>query len=113
MLDSLNQWANLNSDTAYLVGFSIIVGIFYGLFPYKVGLNVATSTGIPFKVINVWGQIKKPHRLGLSLGAVAVFALAHFGLGAPVLALITGGLPIAALVATDYRQMQRDSGEAA
>jgi hypothetical protein len=81
MLDSLNQWANLNSDTAYLVGFSIIVGIFYGLFPYKVGLNVATSTGIPFKVINVWGQIKKSHRLGLRLGAVAVFALAHLGLG--------------------------------
>jgi hypothetical protein len=64
MLDSLNQWANLNSDTAYLVGFSIIVGIFYGLFPYKVGLNVATSTGIPFKVINVWGRLRSRTGLG-------------------------------------------------
>lgn len=110
MLDEFNHWATLNPDTAYLIGFSVVVLIFYGLFPYKIGLNIATATGISFKFINVWGQVRKSHRLGLCSGALILFVLFHFGLNAPLLALIVGSGPIAALGITDYRQMQRENG---
>lgn len=113
MIDSFKQWAASNPDTAYLLGFTFIVAIYHGLAPYKFGLNVATSRGISFKSIDVWGQIKKPHRGALSLGAIAMFAFFHLGLGAPLLALLAGSAPVAALAVIDYRQMQRDSGASA
>ena len=113
MIDSFNEWATSNPDTAYLLGFSFIVAIYHSLAPYKLGLNVATSRGIPFKSIDVWGRIKKPYRGALSLGAVALFAFFHLGLGAPILALLAGSAPVAVLAVIDYRQMHRDSGASA
>lgn len=112
MIDSFNHWATTNPDTAYLIGFSIIVAMYHFLAPYTLGLNVATSRVIPFKSINVWGQIRKRHRLALSGAAVALFAFCHFVLGAPLLALLAGASPIAWLTFTDYRQMSRDGGVA-
>lgn len=112
LTEGFDRWASSNPDIAYLLGFSAIVLIFYALFPYKIGLDVATSRDIPFKFINVRAQIKKPHRIALSLAAVTTFAFFHFALGAPLLALVAGGMPIAALVAVDYRQMDRDDGSA-
>lgn len=109
MMAAFNEWASTNPDTAYLIGFAIIVALFYGLLPYKFGLNVATSKAIPFKSIDVSGQIRKPHRLALSFAAIAVFAFFHFVIGAPLVALVVGSFPVAALVATDYRQLERDS----
>lgn len=109
MMAIINEWASTNPDMAYLIGFASIVVLFYGLLPYKFGLNVATSKDIPFRFIDVSGQIRKPHRLALSFGAVAVFAFFHYVIGAPLVALVLGSIPVAALVVTDYRQMERDS----
>lgn len=108
MLDMFNQWATSNPDTAYLLGFSVIVAIFFGLSPYQSALNVAVSKGVPFRSINVWSQIKRPNRIALCMGAVIIFAFFHFGLGAPLFALVFGAAPVALLAITDYRQIERE-----
>ena len=109
MIAAFDEWASSNPDAAYLVGFSIIVAGYHGLMPYKLGLDVATTKGIPFIFIVVAGQIRKPHRIALSAVASLVFAFFHFAIAAPLGALVMGCLPMVALTITDYRQMARDN----
>lgn len=110
MMEALNGWATTNSDIAYLVGFIVIVALFYGFQPYQAGLNVATSKSIPFKSVDVFAQIVKPHRLALSFIAILIFVLFHFLIGAPLVALVLGAVPLVAMAATDYCQMGRENG---
>lgn len=108
MLSGLNQWATANADLAFFLGFIAIALVFHALHPFMVGLNCATSRRIRYADIDVGRQIRKPYRLGMLAGAVALFALLHFGLEMHGAALIAGSAVVGLLVVLDYVQLYRD-----
>jgi hypothetical protein len=104
----LLSWMEDHRDLAYFLGFVLLSLIVYGLFPFTIGLNHATSTQIPYRDINIGKQIQKRHRILLLAGAILVFAVLHFGLFMPGFALIGGATLLGALAVLDHLQIWRD-----
>lgn len=107
--EGLIHWLNDNRDLAYFLGFVVISLGFFGLYPFSIGLNHATSAGIPFKNVDVGKQIRKRHRIVLVACAILTFAVLHFGYSMSGLALIGGSILLAALMILDQKQIHRDN----